>query len=193
MKNAENRNSIFKPVGAFIRPWWSHMSSRLRKSLCGLVCALVGLVSMQSCGTIKEVPVKTEIIYRDSIKIETRIDTLTVWKTKVEKVRDFTGLEDTLILETSNAKASCWIDTSKVLLVGEIEDKDVPVQVAVPTKEEYHQKDSIKTQEILVPYEVEKEVKVIPKFWRVFGILGIVLTCFSIFQLYLKIKKKFPL
>lgn len=166
--------AIFKPVEAFKSLGWYKISSALRKSVSGLVCALVGAVMIAACGPIKEIPVKTEISYRDSIRVETKIDTLEVLKTKIETVRDFSGLLDTLRLSTANAEASAWIDTTHNVLKGELKDKDVPVQVAVPSTNEIHYRDSIVYQDRPYPVEVTKEVRIVPRFWRVSGIFGII-------------------
>ena len=164
------------------------ISSAARKSLYGLVICLYGAVTIPSCSTVKYIPVKgdTQVEYRDSII--TRLDTITVTRTEVEKVRDYTGLLDTLRLETKGAKATAYVDTVSNTLRGSLEDKVFPLEVVVPVKEEYHLKDSTSTQEIAIPTIVEKQVKVVPKFWRVMGILGIVETLVLCFLSYLKLK-----
>ena len=185
--------AISKPVEAFKSLGWYKISSSLLKSVSGLVCALVGAVMIAACGPIKEIPVKTEIIYRDSIRVETKIDTLEVWKTKVEKVRDYTGLLDTLRLSTANAEANAWIDTTHNVLTGELKDKDVPVQVAVPSTNEIHYRDSIVYQDRPYPVEVTKEVRIVPRFWRVMGVFGIISLVLLAVFLFFKVRAKIGL
>lgn len=185
--------AVFKPVEAFKNLGWYSLSSALRKSVSGLVCALCGAFMIASCGTIKEIPVKTEIIYKDSIRVETKVDTLEVLKTKIETVRDFSGLLDTLKLSTANAEASAWIDTTHNVLKGELKDKDVPVQVTVPSTVETHYRDSIVYQDRPYPVEITKEVRIVPRFWRVSGVFGIVSFILLAVFLFFKLKTRFSL
>ena len=165
----------------------------MRKCLYGLLFALYGAIMITACGPIKEVPVKTEIIYRDSIKVETRIDTVTAWKTKIETVRDYTGLLDTLKLSTANAEASVWIDTTHNVLTGSLKDKDVPVEVSVPVTETIHYRDSLVYVDKPYPVEVTKEIRIVPKFWRVSGVVGILSVILLLVFLFFKIKDKFKI
>ena len=185
--------AIFRPLEAFKNLGWYSLSSALRKSVSGLVYALVGAFMIASCGPIKEIPVKTEIIYKDSIRVETKIDTLEVLKTKIETVRDYSGLLDTLRLSTANAEASAWIDTTHNVLKGELKDKDVPVQVAVPSTNEIHYRDSIVYQDRPYPVEVTKEVRIVPRFWRVMGVFGIISLVLLAAFLFFKVRNRFSL
>lgn len=159
---------------------------RLKLILGALLC-----LTAASCRTVQYVPVKgdTVVEYRDSVV--TRLDTLTIYRTVTEKVRDYTGLLDTLRLETAGAKATAYVDTTSNTLRGSLEDKDVPLEVVVPVKEEYHGRDSVSVQQVPVKVEIIREVKVVPRFWRVTGVLGIILTCLSLLLGFLKIKKTF--
>ncbi len=159
----------------------------------GIICgAVLFLTCLAGCKTVY-VPVQGETIieYRDSII--TKLDTVTAWKTKIETVRDYTGLLDTLKLSTANAEAMSWIDTTKGILTGSLKDKDTPVEVAVPIKEEYHQKDSVVIQEVPIPVEVEKIKKIYPKWMIILSFLGVILSGLGIFQLYSKFRTKLPL
>lgn len=150
--------------------------------------ALVYGLLLGSCGQIKYVPVKGETVveYRDSIV--TKLDTVTVMLKETEKVRDYTGMLDTLELETKAAKARAWLDTAANTLKGTLEDKPVTLNVVVPSHEQYHQKDSIQIQEVPVEVPVEKIVEVVPKFWRVTGIIGIILSILVLLYLFIKLK-----
>jgi hypothetical protein len=185
--------AIFRPLEAFKNLGWYSLSSAFKKSKIWLTSALCGAFMIASCGPIKEIPVKTEIIYRDSIRVETKVDTLEVLKTKIETVRDYSGLLDTLRLSTANAEASAWIDTTHNVLKGELKDKDVPVQVAVPSTNEIHYRDSIVYQDRPYPVEVTKEVRIVPRFWTISGVFGII--CFVLLAVFLffKIKTKFKI
>lgn len=121
--------------------------------------ALICLIIMQiwGCSVVKPVPVQTQIKYeiRDSINF---IDS-TVYHTLYKEVyRDYTNLLDTLNLSTSYADAKAYVDTSKMLLMGEIKNKDADIPVKIKWKEKIVHRDSIITKEVPVPVEVEKIV-----------------------------------
>ena len=167
----------------------------MRNFAYGLVCALSVAISAQSCKTIQYVPVKgdTQVEYRDSII--TKLDTITVTRTETQKVRDYTGLLNVLEMETKYARATAWVDTTSGvgILKGTLEDKDVPLEVVVPSKEEYHQKDSIKVEQVPYKVEVVKEKKVYPKWLVVLSILGTAALVILAVQIFLKLKKKLPI
>jgi len=108
-----------------------------------------------SCSIIKPVPVQTQIKYeiRDSINFKDSTVYHTLYK---EVYKDYTNLLDTLKLSTSYADAKAYVDTSKMLLKGEIKNKDADVPVKIKWKEKIIYRDSIVTKEVPVPVEVEK-------------------------------------
>ena len=108
-----------------------------------------------SCSIIKPVPVQTQIKYeiRDSINFKDSTVYHTLYK---EVYKDYTNLLDTLNLSTSYADAKAYVDTSKMLLKGEIKNKDADVPVKIKWKEKIIYRDSIVTKEVPVPVEVEK-------------------------------------
>lgn len=74
-----------------------------------------------SCKSVSEVTrdisdVKIETIYKDSVRY---VDSIIPVERYVDIVRDY----DTLTLETSQAKAQCWVDS--IFLKGMIENKKV--------------------------------------------------------------------
>lgn len=74
-----------------------------------------------SCKSVSEVTrdisdVKIETIYKDSVRY---VDSVIPVERYVDIVRDY----DTLTLETSQAKAQCWVDS--IFLKGMIENKKV--------------------------------------------------------------------
>lgn len=115
-----------------------------------------------ACGQIRYVPVQGETIVKDSLIIETRIDTLKV-QLPPEMVRDWTGLLDTLEMNTSTAVSRSWVDTTFGILTGELANKETPVDVAVPSTHTLEKKDSIIYKEVPIPAQVEK--KVTPKLY----------------------------
>lgn len=121
----------------------------------------IALGMLVNCGTIKYVPVKeTEYVtIRDSVYFR---DTTVQFRVEKEYVRDYTGLLDTLELNTSYADARAWVDTSRATLAGEIKNKEKVIDVPVSVKERIVYKDSLVYKDVPVPVEVEKVVH--PKY-----------------------------
>lgn len=151
----------------------------MRKKLLDLGLALVlalGLM-MIGCKTIY-VPVEhTEYVtVRDSVYLR---DTTIQYKVEKEYIKDYTGLLDTLNLETGMAEAKAWVDTSKNVLAGEIKNKENVIDIPVQVKEKVITRDSVVYKEVPVPVEVVKEVH--PKYeiglwcYLVFSMIVVVL------------------
>lgn len=137
--------------------------------------ATILLGMMMGCKTIY-IPVKeTEYVtVKDSVYLR---DTTVQYKVEKEYVRDYTGLLDTLRLETGMASASAWVDTSRAVLAGSIRNKENVINIPVQVKEKVVYKDSIHTKEVPVPVEVIKTVH--PKYegwlwgWLIFSLLAL--------------------
>lgn len=175
------QNGNIKPVERLKTRRWVGLPLALFLAVCGLAVA--------SCGQIKHLPTETEIKveYRDSII--TKFDTIKVEINKTEYIKDWTGLLDTLELSTEGGKvrSKAWVDTTKSILAGELKTEPRKIDALVPHTLEYHQKDSIKIQQVPYPVEVIKEV--VPRWaWYslLFNIIGFLLIGIGI---YLKIKK----
>lgn len=170
-------------LGHFVSKWTA--TSFLSLSLaCGLLCG--------SCGQIKYIPVKgdTVVEYRDSII--TKLDSIKVEITNTEYVRDWTGLLDTLELSAEGGKvrSKAWVDTTKSILAGELKTEPRKIDAVVPHTLEYHQKDSVKIQEVPVEVPVEIIKKVYPKWLVIISILGVISTSILGISIYLKVKRK---
>lgn len=150
------------------------------------IILLVLALSLAACTTVKYIPIKGETITKDSIIIETKIDTLEV-KLPPERVRDWTGLLDTLRLQTGYAYSTSWVDTTKGILTGTLVNKETPLDVYVPSTHTLEKKDSIIYKEIPVPVEkIEYRTPKWPWYSLILNIIGFLLVGFSI---YLKVKK----
>lgn len=154
-----------------------------------LILGVFLTLTAASCKTVQYVPIQGETITKDSIIIETRIDTIEV-KLPPERVRDWTGLLDTLRLETGYAISTSYVDTARGILSGTLVTKETPVEVYTPSTHTLEKKDSIIYQEVPVPVEIIKEKKVYPKWMIVLSLLGVASTLILGFIGYLKIKKK---
>ena len=142
------------------------------------------VVILSSCIT-RYIPVKeTEYVtVRDSVYLR---DTTIQYKVEKEYVKDYTGLLDTLNLETGMAQAKAWVDTTKSVLAGEIRNKEKTVDIPVQVKEKIVYRDSIVTKE--VPVEVEKIVTVHPKYEKWLWVWLIASLLVIAGAIYLKVK-----
>ena len=143
-----------------------------------LVFSALFLLVFSGC-KVQYVPVETikEVHTIDSVYLR---DTTVQYRIEKEYIRDFTGMLDTLQLETSYSKFVAWVDTSEVKLSGTAVNKSENViNVPVSVKEKVTVRDSIVYQDRPVPVEVEKVVH--PKYepwlwaWFVFSLLGLAL------------------
>lgn len=116
---------------------------------------LLGMLLLTGC-KVQYVPVKeTEYVtVRDSVYLR---DTVIHHQIEKEYVKDYTGLLDTLQLETSYASASAWVDTTRNTLAGTIKNKEKMIDIPVAVKEKVVVRDSLVYRDVPVP--VEKIVK----------------------------------
>lgn len=136
------------------------------------------LIFAAGCGTIKKVEIehRIETHYVDSTIYH--LDTIKV-EVPREVYMDYAGLLDTLRLETSVASSWAAVDTTNMVLKGELKNKDVALEKEIHWKERIVYRDSLVYQEIPVPVEVIKEVT--PRWaWfslgvSIFFILGFIL------------------
>ena len=146
------------------------------------------LLTFMGCSTTRYVPVKEtekEVInYKDSIRIRDSIVVI-----PVEKIVDVVPAYDTLKMETTQAKAKAYVDTTLHLLRGSIENKDKAKTEVREVIRFVEGTDTIYVEKP-VPYEVEKKVRYVPAIYKlslIFMIAGIFLT---VIRLILKYKFK---
>lgn len=145
---------------------------------------LLILLTLLSCSTIKYLPVEhTE--YVTVTERETIRDTIVRVELEKARISDFVDISDTLVLQTSLSRSVSFMDTTSRKLRGTIENIRPYVEKPVQVKEREVVRDSIVRVE--VPVEVEKPVKYVPKFWRFFGILGILSLAAAVFLLLRKL------
>lgn len=143
-----------------------------------LIVCVMALFMLYGCGQIKYVPIQTEekVIVRDSIiKV---IDTVTVEVPK-EVVKEVIPQIDTSILETSVAKSTAYLDTTKRKLHHTLEQKGqlkVEIDTCYITKIE----EKIVYQDRPIEVEVPKRDNI---FW--FSIIfNIVILLIAIMRLF---------
>jgi hypothetical protein len=152
----------------------------------GLILLVMILFSFIGCGTtqvlaeketIEKIIVKDSLIYRDSIVYIPQ-----------ERIVEIVPQLDTLFMDIETASSKAYLDTTNMLLRGELKSKKKEV-VKYQTIIEY--RDRIDTVYIKEPqpYEVEKiKYKRDTIFWLSI-ILNIAVLLIIAFKIYLKIKK----
>ena len=138
--------------------------------------AVISTALIAACTTVRYVPIKeTEYVHiRDSVYFR---DTLVRVELEKARLADFCDVNDTLVLQTDLARSTAFLDTTSGKLKGTLENTKRYVEKNVPLKEKIVYKDSIVYQDKPVPVEVEKVVKVVPWFFRVCTVIGLLAMC----------------
>lgn len=143
------------------------------------------LLSFVGCSTTRYVPIKEserEVVnYKDSIRIR---DSIVV--TPIERIVDVVPTYDTLRLETTQARAKAYVDTTLHLLRGSIENKGKAKTEVREVVRFVERTDTLYIKEP-VPYEVEKRVRYVPAIYKlslIFMIAAIVLTVLRLILRY---------
>lgn len=177
--------------------WIGNVSSAARKSLYGefrwqrtaIITMVVGLLFLGGCKTPYYTPINTStstsvkdsvaLVIKDSVRITER----SRWK-------DYGGLLDTLRIRGLRSQLVVWNDTTKMLINAQLEEDPVIERTKVIYKDKEVLKDTTIYVEVPVPAPAEiKEVEVIPKFWLITGVIGIIETLLLLFFSYLRLKK----
>ena len=143
------------------------------------------LLSFMGCSTTRYVPVKEiekEVTsHKDSIRIRDSIVVI-----PVERIVDIVPVYDTLKLETTQARAKAYVDTTLHLLRGSIENKD-KAKTEVREVIKFVERTDTLYIDKPVPYEVEKQVRYVPAIYKlslIFMIATIVLTVIRLILRY---------
>lgn len=130
---------------------------------------LLPLTVLTGCGTIRYVPVEKKVEVRDTVVLKS--DTVRV-AVPVEKIVEVVPKTDTILLETSVAKAEAWVDSTG--LCGRIENKRVELTKEIQVVERVRKE----TERVEVPVEVIKEKRVIPRWlWLSLAVNLAVVVC----------------
>ena len=118
---------------------------------------LMPLLLLSGCGISNKITESenTKVIYVETEKLV--LDTVKV-EVPVEVTMTYSGLRDTLKMETSIARAEAYIDEDEMQLVGFIENKSTQIEKEVVLRYKTITRDSLiyQTKDIPVPYEVIK-------------------------------------
>ena len=151
----------------------------------GLILLVMILFSFVGCGTaqvlaeketIEKIIVKDSLIYRDSIVYIPQ-----------ERIVEIVPQLDTLFMDIEVAESKSYLDTTNMLLRGELKSKKREV-VKYQTIIEYRDRvDTVYVKEPQ-PYEVIKKEKYIPSFFWYSIIFNIIVIIYLGFKIYLKFK-----
>lgn len=169
----------------------------MKKCLWFTILCLTLFTLLSGCGATKHVVVNdnTKIELRDSIifKDSTRlVDSIIYVEIPRERVMDIISQIDTSYLETSIAESYAYVDTTSLMIVHSLANKDTVLQEKIVYKDRYITtekivyRDSVQFKEI--PVEVQIEKTVYPKtYWWLLGFFVIVVGIFIV-RIYLKFK-----
>lgn len=147
---------------------------------------IIFLFTFVGCSTTRYVPVKEiekEVInYKDSIRIKDSIVVI-----PVERIVDIAPAYDTLKLETTQARAKAYVDTTLHLLRGSIENKDKAKTEVREVIKFVERTDTIYVEKP-VPYEVEKRVRYVPSFFKFTALFFVGVILLTIIRIVLKYK-----
>ena len=149
---------------------------------------IIFILSFMGCSTTRYVPVKEverEVVnYKDSIQIRDSIVVI-----PVERIVDIVPVYDTLRLETTQARAKAYVDTTLHLLRGSIENKD-KAKTEVREVIKFVERTDTLYIDKPVPYEVEKQVRYVPAIYKLSLIFMIATIVLTIIRLILRYKFK---
>ena len=147
---------------------------------------IILLLSFVGCSTTRYIPIKEterEVVnYKDSVRIRDSIVVI-----PVERIVDVVPTYDTLRLETTQAKAKAYVDTTLHLLRGSIENKDKAKTEVREVVKFVERTDTIYVEKP-VPYEVEKKVRYVPAIYKLSLIFTIAAIGLTVLRLILKYK-----
>ena len=147
---------------------------------------IIFILSFIGCSTTRYVPVKEtekEVVnYKDSIRIKDSIVVI-----PVERIVDIVPQYDTLRMETTQARAKAYVDTTLHLLRGSIENKD-KAKTEVREVIRFVERTATIYVEKPVPYEVEKRVRYVPSFFKFTALFFVGVILLIIIRIVLKYK-----
>ena len=149
---------------------------------------IILLLSFMGCSTTRYVPVKEvekEVTnHKDSIRIRDSIVVI-----PVERIVDVAPVYDTLKMETTQARAKAYVDTTLHLLRGSIENKD-KAKIEVREVIKFVERTDTLYIDKPVPYEVEKQVRYVPAIYKLSLIFMIATIVLTVIRLILRYKFK---
>ena len=149
---------------------------------------IIFLLTFVGCSTTRYATVsgveKEVTNHKDSIRIRDSIVVI-----PIERIVDIVPVYDTLKLETTQARAKAYVDTTLHLLKGSIENKG-KAKTEVREVVKFVEKIDTLYIEKPVPYEVEKQVRYVPAIYKLSLIFMIATIVLTVIRLILKYKFK---
>ena len=147
---------------------------------------IIFILTFMGCSTTRYATVsgieKEVTNYRDSIRIRDSIVVI-----PIEKIVDVVPAYDTLKLETTQARAKAYVDTTLHLLRGSIENKD-KAKTEVREVVKFVEKIDTLYIEKPIPYKVEKQVRYVPAFFKFTALFFVGVILLIIIRIVLKYK-----
>ena len=144
------------------------------------------LLSFVGCSTTRYATVsgveKEVTNYKDSIRIRDSVVVI-----PIERIVDVVPAYDTLKMETTQARAKAYVDTTLHLLRGSIENKDKAKTEVREVVKFVERTDTIYVEKP-VPYEVEKRVRYVPAFFKFTALFFVGVILLIIIRIVLKFK-----
>ena len=163
------------------------------KNILKIFILFLFLFPFCACTSLKKG--KTPVIIEEKIVEKTIIKDSIIVKDSIvyipqEKIVEVVPHLDTLQMEIETAKAKAYLDTTRMILKGELESKKATQKEVIEVTKIVERVDTVKLYEP-VPYEVIKEVKYIPKAYKYSMRFSIVALLFIIGFVIWKIKRWF--
>ena len=147
---------------------------------------IVFLLTFIGCSTTRYATVsgveKEVTNYKDSIRIRDSVVVI-----PIERIVDVVPAYDTLRLETTQARAKAYVDTTLHLLRGSIENKD-KAKTEVREVVKFVERTDTLYIEKPIPYEVEKRVRYVPSFFKFTALFFVGVILLIIIRIVLKYK-----
>lgn len=149
---------------------------------------IIFLLSFIGCSTTRYATVsgaeKEVTNYKDSIRIRDSIVII-----PIERIVDIVPIYDTLKMETTQARAKAYVDTTLHLLRGSIENKD-KTKTEVREVIKFVERTDTLYIEKPIPYEVEKKVRYVPAIYKLSLIFMIATIFLTVIRLILRYRFK---
>lgn len=172
---------------------WTNISSLWRKCLKwpknGQIRAMAGAIllaiTIGGCGTAKIIPVENKEITKVEIRDSIVYRDTTIYIPK-ERIVEVTPQLDTLRMEIDNAVSTAYLDTTMLMLRGELKSKRA-TQKEYIERIEYRERTDTVYIERPQPYEVPKPYIASWCWWSlIINIVGVLILCF---RLYIKFQR----
>lgn len=149
---------------------------------------IIFIFTFMGCSTTRYATVsgveKEVTNYKDSIRIKDSIVVI-----PVERIVDIVPQYDTLKMETTQARAKAYVDTTLHLLRGSIENKN-KAKTEVREVVKFVERTDTLYIDKPVPYEVEKQVRYVPAIYKLSLIFMIATIALTVIWLILRYKFK---